>query len=132
VVDDAIVRDGIASIVIWINSASPADGNVRAQVPVGDRFAIKAGASVLGLGVRLSRRGGLLRLPLPAHAGSIDLLRLHVNLAEPDFRLMIAGLTAAMRPVGLYPIVVLNGENASGKSTLAGTLRLLIIRQSRL
>ena len=77
-------------------------------------------------GVHFRRPDGLLPLPLPAHNGSIDLLRPYVNLTEPDFRLMIAWLTAALRPVGPYPILVLNGEQASAKSTLAKILRLLI------
>jgi hypothetical protein len=81
-------------------------------------------------GVQFRRPGGLLPMPLPAHDGSIDLLRPYVNLAEPDFRLMIAWLTAALRPVGPYPILVLNGEQASGKSTLARILRLLIDPQA--
>jgi hypothetical protein len=76
------------------------------------------------------RPEGLLPLPLPEHDGSIDLLRPYVNLTEPDFRLVIAWLTAALRPVGPYPILVLNGEQASGKSTLARILRLLIDPQA--
>ena len=39
---------------------------------------------------------------------------------------MVAWLTAALRPAGPYPILVLNGEQASGKSTLARILRMLI------
>ena len=77
-------------------------------------------------GVHFRRPGGLRRLPLPARDGSVDLLRSYVNLTEPDFRLMIAWLTAALRPVGPYPVLVLNGEQSSGKSTLARILRLLI------
>jgi hypothetical protein len=76
--------------------------------------------------VHFRRPGGLRRLPLPARDGSVDLLRSYVNLTEPDFRLMIAWLTAALRPVGPYPVLVLNGEQSSGKSTLAKILRLLI------
>jgi hypothetical protein len=76
-------------------------------------------------GVHFRRPAGLLRLPMPARDGSIDLLRTYVNLTEPDFRLMIAWLTAALRPVGPYPVLVLNGEQSSGKSTLARILRLL-------
>jgi hypothetical protein len=76
------------------------------------------------------RPGGLLPLPEPARDGSIDRLRPYVNLTEADFRLMIAWLTAALRPVGPYPILVLNGDQASGKSTLARILRLLIDPQA--
>jgi hypothetical protein len=77
-------------------------------------------------GVHFRRPAGLVRLPMPARDGSIELLRAYVNLTEPDFRLMIAWLTAALRPVGPYPVLVLNGEQSSGKSTLARILRLLI------
>ncbi len=81
-------------------------------------------------GVCFRRPEGLLPMPMPAHDGSIDLLRPFVNLTEPDFRLMIAWLTASLRPVGPYPILVLNGEQASAKSTLAKILRLLIDPQA--
>ncbi len=80
--------------------------------------------------VYFRRPEGLLPLPVPARDGSIDLLRPYVNLTEPDFRLMIAWLTAALRPVGPYPVLVLNGEQSSGKSTLARILRLLIDPQT--
>jgi hypothetical protein len=69
--------------------------------------------------VHFRRPDDLLPLPVPARDGSIELLRSYVNLTDSDFRLMIAWLTAAMRPVGPYPILVLNGDQNSGKSTLA-------------
>jgi hypothetical protein len=77
-------------------------------------------------GVHFRRPDGLLPLPVPARDGSIDLLRPYVNLTDSDFRLMVTWLTAALRPVGPYPILVLNGEQAAGKSTLVKILRLLI------
>jgi len=72
------------------------------------------------------RPAGLLPLPVPSRDGSIDLLRPFVNLTESDFRLMVTWLTAVLRPVGPYPILVLNGEQATAKSTLVKVLRLLI------
>jgi hypothetical protein len=63
---------------------------------------------------------------MPDRDGSIDWLRRYVNLSESDFRLMVTWLTAVLRPVGPYPILVLNGEQAAAKSTLAKVLRLLI------
>ena len=81
-------------------------------------------------GVHFRRPEGLLPLPEPARGGSIDLLRKHVNLSEPEFRLMVAWLTAALRPVGPYPVLVLNGEQSSGKSTLARILRMLVDPQA--
>jgi hypothetical protein len=71
-----------------------------------------------------------LLLPIPSRDGSIDLLRHFVNLSESDFRLMIAWVTAALRPVGPYPILVLNSQQGSSKTTLARILRLLIDPQS--
>ncbi len=81
-------------------------------------------------GIHFRRPKGLLPLPAPARDGSIDLLRKYVNLDEADFRLMIAWLTAALRPAGPYPVLVLNGEQAAGKSTLAKILRMLIDPQT--
>jgi hypothetical protein len=80
--------------------------------------------------VQFQRPEGLLPLPVPARDGSIDLLRPYVNLTDDGFRLMIAWLTAALRPVGPYPILSLHGEQGSAKSTLARILRLLIDPQS--
>ena len=76
--------------------------------------------------VHFRRPAGLLPLPMPSRGGSIELLRPYVNLTEPDFRLMVTWLTAVLRPVGPYPILVLNGEQATAKSTLVKVLRLLI------
>ena len=77
-------------------------------------------------GVHFRRPEGMLPLPEPDRDGSIELLRPYVNLSKPDFRLMIAWLTAALRPVGPYPVLVLCGEQASGKTTLALILASLI------
>ena len=77
-------------------------------------------------GVHFQRPEGLQPLPVPTHHGSIDRLRPYVNLTEADFRLMFTWLTAVLRPVGPYPILVLNGEQATAKSTLVKVLRLLI------
>jgi hypothetical protein len=63
---------------------------------------------------------------MPSRGSSIDLLRPYVNLTEPDFRLTVTWLTAVLRPVGPYPILVLTGEQATAKSTLVKVLRLLI------
>ncbi len=58
--------------------------------------------------------------------GSVELLRPYVNLSDRDFRLLIAWLAAALRPVGPYPILALYGEQGSAKSTLAKIVRLLV------
>jgi hypothetical protein len=80
--------------------------------------------------VHFRRPEGLLPLPTPSHDGSIDLLWSYVNLRNSDFRLLVAWLTAALRPVGPYPILSLHGEQGSAKSTLARVIRLLIDPQA--
>jgi hypothetical protein len=77
-------------------------------------------------GVHFRRPDGLLPLPEPSRDGSIDLLRPYVNLSDRDFRLLIAWMATALRPVGPYPILVLYGEQAAAKSTLAKVIRLVI------
>ncbi len=77
-------------------------------------------------GAHFRRPEGLLALPTPSREGSIELLRPYVNLSNRDFRLMIAWMAAALRPVGPYPILALYGEQAAAKSTLAQVVRLVI------
>ncbi len=77
-------------------------------------------------GVHFRRPEWLLALPTPSREGSIELLRSYVNLSDRDFRLMIVWMTAALRPVGPYPILALYGEQAAAKSTLAQVVRLVI------
>ena len=72
------------------------------------------------------RPAGMQPMPAPVRGGSIELLRRYVNLTDAEFRLTLAWVTAAMRPVGPYPILVLNGQYGSGKSSLAKILRLLV------
>jgi hypothetical protein len=80
--------------------------------------------------VHFRRPEGLLPLPVPSTNGSIELLRPYTNVTDADFRLVVAWLTAALRPVGPYPILVLYGEQGSAKTTLARILRLLIDPQA--
>jgi len=76
--------------------------------------------------VHFRRPEGLLPLPKPSPDGSIELLRPYVNLTEPDFRLLIGWMAAALMPDGPYPILAIHGEHGSAKSTLARIVRKLI------
>ncbi len=80
--------------------------------------------------VHFQRPEGQLPLPVPSTDGSIDLLRPYVNLGETDFRLAVTWAAAALFPVGPYPLLVLQGEQGSAKSTLARILGLLIDPQA--
>ncbi len=76
--------------------------------------------------VSFRRPTGLRPLPRPRWDGSIELLKKYTNLAPADFPLLVAWMTAALRPTGPYPILVLSGEQGSAKSTMARVARRLI------
>jgi len=79
------------------------------------------------LPVRFIRKRGQQPLPVPESGGSIEELRPLVNLPDDDqWRLFVAWLVAAFRPVGPYPILTVNGEQGSAKSTLCRFGRALI------
>ena len=80
--------------------------------------------------VHFWRPGGMLPLPAPSRGGSIERLRPYVNLAERDFRLLVAWMAAALMPEGPYPILAVHGEQGSAKSTLAKVVRLLVDPQA--
>jgi hypothetical protein len=75
---------------------------------------------------RFRRSTGSLPLPIPVRGGSVPGLRRSVNVADPDFPLFLAWMTAALLPVGPYPILALSGEQGSAKSTLARLVHRLI------
>jgi hypothetical protein len=59
--------------------------------------------------------------------GDINLLRPFLNTAnEADFQMLVAWLIGCFHPKGPYPILILNGEQGSAKSTTARVLRNLI------
>lgn len=77
--------------------------------------------------VHFTRRGGHGALPDPVPGGNLALLRSLVNVgSDTDFVLLIAWLVGAFSPTGPYPLLILQGEQGSAKSTLAKTVRSLI------
>jgi hypothetical protein len=77
--------------------------------------------------VRFVRRRGMLPLPEPVRGGSINELRALVNLPDYDaWMLFVAWLLAALRPGRPFPILVVNGEQGSAKTTLCKMARALI------
>ena len=77
--------------------------------------------------VRFRRARGMLPLPKPARAGSLEELRPFLNLAsDEDWRLVVAWTLAALMPRGPYPILVINGEQGSTKSTVTRVLKALV------
>ncbi|MBI4967823.1 MAG: hypothetical protein HZC25_06865 [Rhodospirillales bacterium] len=77
--------------------------------------------------VKFLRSSAERALPTPEKGEGIELLRDFVNVrTEGDFRLFVAWLLAAFRPTGPYPVLVINGEQGSSKSTVARLARTLI------
>jgi hypothetical protein len=77
--------------------------------------------------VRFVRRRGMLALPEPERGGSLNELRPLVNLKhDTQWVLAVAWLVAAVRPGRPFPILAVNGEQGSAKSTLCRMLRALI------
>jgi energy-coupling factor transporter ATP-binding protein EcfA2 len=65
-------------------------------------------------------------LPVPVRDGSIELLRPFCNVSESGFTLFVAVLLAGLRPRSNYPVVVVTGEQGTGKSSLVRILARLI------
>jgi hypothetical protein len=77
--------------------------------------------------VRFKRPRGMLALPAPKRGGTVDELRRFVNVADDDsWRLLVAWLVQALRPTGPYPVLLLQGEQGSAKSTAERLLRALV------
>jgi hypothetical protein len=77
--------------------------------------------------VRFRRAAGMQPLPIPVTGGSINDLRLFLNVqSEADFVLVVACLLAYLRPRGPYPVLALSGEQGSAKSSFSAFLRALV------
>lgn len=77
--------------------------------------------------VRFTRKDNAAALPQPAAGGDVDLLRRFLNVRDDvDFRLVVAWLVGALNPAGPYPLLVLQGEQGSAKSTTVRVLRSVV------
>jgi hypothetical protein len=77
--------------------------------------------------VRTRRPRGMLALPVPKRGGTVDELKQFVNVSDYDsWRLLVAWLVQALGPRGPYPVMLLQGEQGSAKSTAERLLRALV------
>ncbi len=81
--------------------------------------------------VRFRRPRGMLALPAPRPGDGSDgcdgLLQRFFNVSQDeDLRLIVSWLVAALRPTGPYPVLLLQGEQGSAKSTLERLVRALV------
>jgi hypothetical protein len=73
------------------------------------------------------RKASFARLPYPAGEGIIDDLRPFLNIgSDGDFMLVAAWAAFSLSPWGPYPVLVLQGEQGSAKSTTVRVLRALV------
>jgi hypothetical protein len=77
--------------------------------------------------VRFVRTKGMSPLPYPVQGGSLEALRPFLNIPnENAFRLFCGFLVHTLCPDGPYPILNLEGEQGTAKSTTARILRSLV------
>lgn len=77
--------------------------------------------------VRFGRRANSAALPRPEQGGSVDDLHYFLNVQSYEhFQLIVGWLVGALNPDGPYPILEINGQQGSAKSTTMRVLRSLI------
>jgi hypothetical protein len=77
--------------------------------------------------VKFVRKNNAAALPYPVGGGSIEILRSLLNVrSEEDFKLVVAWLIGAFNPDGPHPVLDLEGEQGSAKSTVARVLRSVV------
>lgn len=77
--------------------------------------------------VRFRRARAMASLPEPARGGTIEELWPFINVGPMYNKILVASwLAAAFRPRGPFPVLALNGEQGTGKSTTDRVLRSLV------
>lgn len=76
--------------------------------------------------VMFVRRQDMKALPVPLSGGGTEQLRQFVNVTDQDWPLIYGWLLAALRGATPFPVMILQGEQGSGKSTTARALRELV------
>jgi hypothetical protein len=77
--------------------------------------------------VAFRRSNGMLPLPVPKQHGDVNKLREIINVEnDTDWKLIVSWLIGALHPTGPYPVLALNGERGSAKSSATRFLRQLI------
>ncbi len=75
---------------------------------------------------RFLRPSGMLAMPAPVRGGSVKELRRFVNIADEDWPLFLAWCVNALQTIRPMPVLVIQGEKGSAKSTLCRLTRMLI------
>ena len=78
--------------------------------------------------VNFRRPRALRQLPTPVQApnGRMEELRKYVNVAEAEWRLILAWTLFALTPDGPFPVLIFRGGQGSGKSSVVRLLKALV------
>ena len=76
--------------------------------------------------VNFIRKPGMMPFPEPERGGNVDQLRPFLNIHPEDFPLVIGWILGALRGKGPFPVMVLQGEQGTGKSTTSRVLRSFV------
>jgi hypothetical protein len=72
------------------------------------------------------RKNGMLALPTPTKGGSAADIREFLNIHDDQLELVIGWMLGALRGQSPYPVLVLQGEQGTGKSTTSRVLRSFV------
>ena len=116
---------------IWLDLANDEWQHVKITADgwqiVGNVTLSKGGKAITDSTPRFIRPRGLKPLPTPEAGCHISELRRFVNVRDDaDWLLIVAWLVATFRPRGPYPILAVNGEQGSAKTTTCRMLRKLV------
>jgi hypothetical protein len=73
--------------------------------------------------LRFRRSRGTKKLPVPVRGGSVALLRKFANVTDAEWALILAYLVQSFRGCGPYPVLMLRGEQGTGKTTLVRVIK---------
>ena len=75
--------------------------------------------------VRFRRVQSMLPMPIPQRGGSLHDFQAFFNLEERSWSMVTTWLINCFKPASSYPILILHGEQGSGKSTISEALKRL-------
>ena len=76
--------------------------------------------------VKFRRPRGMRPLPIPESGGCVKNLRRFVNVSDDEWVLLTTWMVGAFRPLGPFPVLELQGEQGTAKSTTCEMIRALI------
>jgi putative DNA primase/helicase len=76
--------------------------------------------------IKMMRSKSMRPLPDPEGGSLIEELSSFFNMSDGDYTLTVAWIITAFRERGPYPILIIGGEQGSGKSTVAQMIRSLV------